>query len=202
MYSFLVTLRWICLLLVVLLISACTGRVMPPAPAEISQPMDVYLIDHGRHSSLVLPREEGGMVRYSYGEWRWYVEGQRHFLSGAAALLVPTASALGRGIHEDVTGPGDFSRMAPEGLVRTYPLQAEAGRVRELRRRLDRHFEGDVESVYSEEFGLHFVPHPRAYWAAHQSNLVVAGWLRQLDINIQGIPWYSRWRIESPREDP
>ncbi|RCV89474.1 hypothetical protein [Billgrantia montanilacus] len=200
MHPFVVTWRLFWLLLVVLPMSGCTGRVMPPAPAELSQPLDVYLLDHGRHASLVLPVEEGGMVRYSYGEWRWYVEGRRHFLAGAAAMLVPTASALGRGVYEDVTGPGDFSRLAPEGLIRTYPLRAEAWRVRALQRRLDAHFSGEIEPVYSEEFGLHFVPHPRAYWAAHQSNLVVAGWLRQLDIDIQGIPWYSRWRIEPPQD--
>lgn len=70
------------LLLVLLLLAGCAGRLTPPE-APVS-PVTVYLLDHGRHASLVLPRREGGMVRYSYGEWRWYVEAERHLLSGAA----------------------------------------------------------------------------------------------------------------------
>jgi hypothetical protein len=179
-----------------LLLAGCVGRVMPPpAPDE---PVDIYLLDHGRHSSLVLPREPSGKVRYSYGEWGWYVEGRRHLLAGAAAMLWPTTSGLGRMEHEEVTLPGDFSLLAPEGLVRAYPLEAELDRVAALRQELDAHFDAPhIEPVFSEEFGLEFVPYPRGYWMAHQSNLVTAEWLRRLGFEVRGIPWLSNWEIEA-----
>lgn len=183
------------LLLVLLLLAGCAGRLTPPE-APVS-PVTVYLLDHGRHASLVLPRREGGMVRYSYGEWRWYVEAERHLLSGAAALLWPTESGLGRGVHETITTRGELTGLAPEGLVRVYPLVADEPRVVALKRRLDAHFEAPgVAPVYSEEFDLLFVPYPRAYWWTHQSNLVTARWLRSLGVEVRGIPWLSRWRLE------
>ncbi|MFY0990472.1 hypothetical protein [Halomonas sp. C05BenzN] len=189
-----VALPW---LLAVLLLSGCAGRLSPPvAPVD---PVEVYLLDHGRHASLVLPLARGGMVRYSYGEWGWYVEGRRHLLAGVAALLWPTASGLGRGLHEEIDSPAQLHRLAPEGLARVYPLQAESDRVAALRRRLDAHFrEGGVAPTYSAEFDLEFVPYPRAYWLTHQSNLVTAQWLRRLGIEVRGIPWLSNWRLEAP----
>ncbi|MBW6391212.1 hypothetical protein [Billgrantia antri] len=192
-------LRWLGAGLSMLLLAGCFARVMPPEPHSLTRPVDVYLLDHGRHSSLVLPREEGGVVRYSYGEWRWYVEGHRHFSAGIAAMLWPTASGLGRGEYPRIESPDQFHRLAPEGLDEVYPLRAEARRVLSLRRRLDRHFErAGVEPVSSEEFGLEFVPYPRRYSAVHQSNLVVARWLRALDMEVLGSSWWSRWRLETP----
>lgn len=192
-------LRWLGVGLCAWGLAGCVSRVLPPEPHSLTEPVDIYLLDHGRHSSLVLPREEGGMVRYSYGEWRWYVEGRRHLPAGAAAMLWPTAAGLGRGVYPEIDSPSQFHRLAPEGLSDIYPLQAEAVRVIALRRRLNRHFEqADREPVPSEEFGLEFVPFPRGYSAAHQSNLVVAHWLRALDVEVDGSPWLSNWRVVTP----
>ena len=52
------------LLLVVLLGGCTTTVVVPPAP---EQPRAVFLLDHGRHATLVLETAEGGLVRYAYG---------------------------------------------------------------------------------------------------------------------------------------
>lgn len=185
------------LLLALLVLSGCAGRLIPPeAPVA---PVTVYLLDHGRHASLVLPRREGGVVRYSYGEWRWYVEGERHLLAGASALLWPTASGLGRGIHEATSDRVALSGLAPEGLEQVYLLVAEEARVVALKSRLDAYFEAPgVTPVYSAEFDLSFVPYPRAYWLTHQSNLVIARWLRSLGVEVRGIPWLSNWRLAAP----
>ncbi|QTF94091.1 hypothetical protein [Halomonas sp. BM-2019] len=185
------------LLLGLLALAGCAGRLTPPeAPVA---PVPVYLLDHGHHASLVLPRREGGVVRYSYGEWRWYVEGERHALAGISALLWPTASGLGRGEHAALSVEADLRRLAPEGVEVVYPLVAEEARVVALKRRLDAYFEvPGVTPVYSEEFDLSFVPYPRAYWLTHQSNLVTARWLRSLGVEVRGIPWLSNWRLEAP----
>lgn len=189
------------LLLAAVLLTGCAGRIVPPsAPID---PVEIYLLDHGRHASLVLPRQGGGVVRYSYGEWGWYVEGRRHLPAAVSAMLWPTASGLGRGVHEEIDSPHDLHRLAPEGLVGVYPLQAEATRVAALRRQLDAHFQAEgVTPAYSAEFDLEFVPYPRAYSLTHQSNLVVAQWLRRLGIEVKGVPWLSNWRIEAPPDAP
>lgn len=189
-------LGWLAVALVVLVLTGCAGRIVPPEPRSFEQPVDIFLLDHGRHASLVLPRQSGGVVRYSYGDWRWYVEGRQHALSGAAAMLWPTDAGIGRAVHPDIATPEQFHRLAPEGLTAVYPLEADMGRVLALKRRLDAHFErADMEPVPSEQYGLEFVPYPRSYSAAHQSNLVVAQWLRELDFEVRGSPWLSNWRV-------
>lgn len=191
--------NWLVAILLTLLSSGCVGHVVPPGRHTLEEPVEVYLLDHGRHSSLVLPRGQGGFVRYSYGDWRWYVEGCRHFAVGAAAMLWPTEAGLGRGIYPDIEPPERFRRLAPEGLVEIHTLPAEASRVRRLQKHLDGYFErAGSPPVSSEEYGLEFVRHPRDYSATHQSNLVVARWLRELGFEVRGVPWFSLWRVDAP----
>lgn len=175
------------------LLAGCAARLEPPA--EVADPVDVYLLDHGRHASLVLPYGEEGVVRYSYGDWQWYVEGHRHAGSALAAMLWPTRGALGRRVHPQLEVPAELSRVAPEGIERSYPLTVERARTRSLRRRLDARFAVAGPAVESTAFDLTFVPHPRAYWLAHQSNLVVARWLGELGVAVRGTPWLSRWYL-------
>ena len=48
-------------------VSGCAMTFRPPVYPE--NPVTVVVLDHGRHSSLVLPRGDGGSVEYAYGEW-------------------------------------------------------------------------------------------------------------------------------------
>lgn len=183
--------------LALLLLCGCVARVVPPEPHTLAQPVDVYLLDHGRHASLVLPHEKGGVARYSYGDWRWYVEGEHRLWVGAAAMLWPTTAGLGRGLHLHVDLPREIKSLAPEGLVDTYVLPAELRKVMLLQRRLDDHFaqQAFFTPVYSATHGLEFVPYPRRYTAFHQSNLKVASWLRELGSEVTGSPWLSNWEL-------
>ena len=55
-------------------LTGCVTVVRPPAaPAD---PVEVYLLDHGRTPSLVLPGGDGGSTRWAYGDWRWYALGE------------------------------------------------------------------------------------------------------------------------------
>jgi len=176
--------------------SGCAGLVTPPTAPD--HPVDIYLLDHGPHTSLVIPRPSGGMVRYKYCDWRWCVQGRRHLPSGTAALLWPTASGLGRGEHADVTSMEELHKLAPEGLAQVYPLQADATKALALQQGLDAYFlEASNNTSYNQEFAMTFVPYPRGYWLAHQSNLVIAQWLREMGFDVKSFPLLIRWRIDA-----
>ena len=88
---------------VLLLTQACTTVIVPPvAPAE---PGPVFLLDHGRHASLVLPRGDDGMVRYSYGEWKYYAQVRTGIGEASAAVLWPTRAGLLPVKHAGTLGP-------------------------------------------------------------------------------------------------
>lgn len=145
---------------------------------------------------------EKGVARYSYGEWKWYVEGRQGVWRGVAAMLWPTRSGIGRTQHGDIDSPhSHLDRLAPEGIETIYSLQADAELVIALQQSLDTHFaRARMEPVFSEDYGLYFVPYPRDYSALHQSNLVVAQWLRQLDVEVKGSPG-SPTGASKPRPD-
>ncbi len=192
-------LRFLLPLAPVLLLVGCAGRVSPPPVHTLDAPVEIHLLDHGRHASLVMPHQEGGMARYSYGEWQWYVEGRQGVWRGVSAMLWPTPSGIGRALHDEIDSPyPHLDRLAPEGVEAIYSLQADAELVVALQQYLDAHFaQASMAPVFSEEYGLYFVPYPRDYSALHQSNLVVAQWLRQLDFEVRGSPWLSNWRIDA-----
>jgi len=176
--------------------AGCTTRLTPPEGP--SAPVPVFVLDHGRHASLVLPGDEGLVIRYSYGDWRYYARNQTGFRSGAAAILWPTRSALGRRELQTSLGPDDVRRAVRVGVDTLFALQVEAPRVERLRSRLDSlHRAGRKEELLVNQlFDLEFVPHPRRYWLPHNSNQVVAGWLRELGVETRGIPVLSSWRVE------
>lgn len=53
-------------------LAGCVAHVQPPRVERGAQ--KVFLVDHGRHPSLVLPHGEGRAVRYAYGDWKWFAE--------------------------------------------------------------------------------------------------------------------------------
>lgn len=189
-------LPWLLLLVGVVLLDGCAVRVRQSV--NLQEPVTVCLVDQGRHSSLVLPREEG-VVRYTYGEWDWYAKDRRGVLAGMSAMLWPTRGALGRKVYPGVEISPFPSRVVPEGLEEVYTLQAEAHLVRLLQRELDTTFEAGREHlIYHPVYDLEFVPYPQDYWFGHQSNQVTAEWLRRLGLTVDGGGWFSDWRIEAP----
>jgi hypothetical protein len=183
------------LLSVFLLLAGCgTTVVTPPdAPAD---PLPVFLLDHGRHTSLVLPAPDGTITRYAYGDWRFYAERETGLGRALAAILWPTEAALGR---RDLPGPA--TAEAVRAQVRVYvqelhTLDVEAGRAFALRGKLDALFEEGrvLEAPYVD---LSFVAHPRRYTLRHNSNTVIADWLTELGAEVSRRPIWAGWRVGS-----
>lgn len=178
--------------------AGCTNSLTPP-PAPAS-PVPALLLDHGRHASLVLPRSDHGTVRYSFGDWRYYAEADTGLRSGMKALFWPTSSALGR--RELEAEPEETALRGALGVVAetVLTLQVEEERAGALRTRLDSLFlEGREEAFhYNAAYDLEFARHPATYWFGHNSNQVLAEWLRELGISVEGLALFSSWKVEPP----
>jgi hypothetical protein len=156
-------------------------------------------MDHGRHASLVLPAAEGGTVRYSYGDWRYYAKADAGLRSGIKALFWPTSSALGRRKLEAEPVEEAVRRAVRVSADTVLTLQVEESRARALQARLDSLFlEGRTAAFhYNPTYDLEFVHHPDTYWFGHNSNEVTADWLRELGISVEGLTLFSSWELES-----
>ncbi|MFU8838770.1 MAG: hypothetical protein ACNA75_10770 [Thiohalomonadaceae bacterium] len=191
-----VTMRKIILLLLCLpLLAACSARIVAPVPLE--QPRAIFVLDHGRHSSLVLSRADGSLLRYSYGDWRYYAEGEIGFWDGLRAVFVPTAAAMGR---RELPGPADAALLPGQVrvlIVHLHAMQAEAARLDQLIVVLEGLYQdGQAQRHYRADFDLEFVPHPVPYTLWHNSNRVVAEWLMQLGLQVEGRAVLSRWQVD------
>jgi hypothetical protein len=176
------------------LLCGCAIQVTPPAGVE--EPATVFMLDHGRHTSLVVSTPEGGLVRYAYGDWRYYAErltGPGHAI---AALLVSTPGALGRRNLPGPPSPEAVHRQVPVVIDHLYPLQVERARVEALRRRLDAIVATAERELESPDADLVFVPHPSDYNLVHNSNRAIADWLVELGCEVRGRPLLARWRID------
>jgi hypothetical protein len=189
------------LLAAALLPAGCATVVVPPtAPRE---PVTVFLLDHGGHASLVLPAGTRGLVRYTYGDFRWYAQGQTGIAEGLAALAGGTPAALGR---RELRGPAEAQALRAqvrEGIQQLLELQVAGAASEGLRGELEELFAANRATlVYSATYDLEFVRHPIPYSAEHNSNAVMAGWLEALGCRVEGAGLITNWRLWAPERGP
>lgn len=170
--------------------------VPPPAPAD---PTPVFLVDHGRHASLVLPIGDQGMVRYAYGDWTYYAQVRTGAGEASTALLWPTRAALGRRAFTGLPGASAVRRHVLS-IQHLHRLIVESDKVERLRARLDSiHAANSDTRILNPRYDLEFVDHPAAYWALHNSNQVVAAWLLELGCQVLGPAFFSDWSVQAER---
>lgn len=177
-------------------LGGCVNRVEPPT--NLQAPATVFLLDHGRHTSLVVPAAEGGLVRYAYGDWRYYAERKTGPGHGIAALLWSTPGALGR---RALPGPATAQAVraqVPLLITALYEIEVERKRIGVLRAELDGYFDTADAPLETPEVVLSFVRHPRAYSLRHNSNTAIAGWLKTLGCRVSGPAILARWHIAYP----
>jgi hypothetical protein len=184
------------IVLVLLGAGGCTNTVVPPAgPA---QPGAVFLLDHGRHASLVLERENG-ISRYSYGHWGWYVENRTGPLRASGTLFGSSDAGLGR---RHLPGPADLDNVRRRVRVpirEAWRIEVSAGRSNDLGDRLDGFFSDHADShTENPLYDLEFVRHPDPYHAGHNSNHMVARWLRELGCEVRMHGPFSMWTVIPP----
>jgi hypothetical protein len=191
-------LRGICTVLVLLCVVGCSATVIPPEVKRGGAP--VFLLDHGRHSSLVLSTPDNHIVRYSYGDWTYYALADTGPYRGSSALLWPTPGTLG---CRQMAGPPTVEAVKQQvavPIVHIYPLVVEQSRIEKLRRRLNEVFQENIDTLlYNPLYDLYFVHDPHDYNILHDSNHVVATWLKALGCKVHGVTLLSDWRVEKPK---
>jgi hypothetical protein len=187
-------------LVLVVLLGGCGAVVtQPQAPQD---PAPVFLLDHGRHASLVLPRDQD-LVRYAYGDWDWYAERRTGAGKAMKALFAPSQAALGRKLLAGPATANNVRQRVGVPITQVFEISVEAGRVRELIARLDGLFEeGREAATYNFAYELEFVPHPDPYSLGHNSNHVAVEWLRELGCTVKGDPALGSWRVRETAAHP
>ncbi|MGM0672600.1 hypothetical protein [Thioalkalivibrio sp.] len=191
--------NWVLGVVSLWILQGCAAVALHP-PEGPKDPVTVALLDHGHHSSLVLPaKAAGAWVRYSYGDWAFYVERRMNPLMGFAGLFLPTKGALGRQV---LTGPG-LAGVAEQQLrvplEESFPLVVTRERATALREELeDIWHAGYDERAESRAWDMTFAEHPEAYTLLNNSNRMVANWLMALEIEVSRVPLLSNWQVGSP----
>jgi hypothetical protein len=182
-------------LLVLVLTTGCSTLVTPPAQPE--NPRSVFLLEHGQHASLVLPGKERGIVRYSYGDWKYYSLGEKGIATGLTALLSNTLAGLGRRELPAAPTPETVQLAVLVPIVSMHELKVEARAIETLRAELDGIYRTNIGSrIYNADIDLEFVHHPVPYSAEHNSNKVVAGWLEVLGCEVRNPAFLPNWKVK------
>lgn len=178
--------------------TACTNVIVPPDAPSI--PRSVFVLDHGRHASLVLPAREGRLVRYAYGDWKYYALRETGALETTGAALWPTRAAFGRRELEGAPTDAGVRGAVRVGIEHLHEVVVDSVLVERLRARLDTLFQSEIESkIHNRAYDLDFVHHPRDYTIFRNSNAFVALWLRSLGCQVRGPLLFSRWRVAARR---
>ncbi|MDX2199988.1 MAG: hypothetical protein SF069_13590 [Phycisphaerae bacterium] len=191
-----------------LLAPACAYRITPPVNPP--SPTEVFVIDYGQHSGLVLPAESGELREYAYGEWEWFAKNNQGWWRGPAILIVPSAGTLG--VRPSPLSPDELTRAAAMDSPRSaiagvaeevHEVRVEAARVAELRKRLDAALmEKRDESHFNPEQGMLFVPDPRRYSMCFHCNSAIAEWLRALGCEVHGLGGIADFEVEKASNSP
>nr|WP_231371016.1 hypothetical protein [Thioalkalivibrio sp. ALJ16] len=181
------------------LLQGCAAVTLQPPPAP-DDPVTVAVLDHGRHASLVLPAATPNTwMRYSYGDWNYYVERRTNLSVGLAGLITPTRAGLGRQILGGADLPAAIRDQLRVPLEASHLLIVSGARATALREELEAIWlDGHDDRQVTAEWGMAFVEHPEAYTLRNNSNRMVARWLTRLDVEVSRAPILSNWQVESP----
>ena len=184
---------WVLVLSIASLLAGCGATVIPPTnPPE---PVRAYFADYGRHSSVLLPTNDGAALHeYAFGDWDWFAAGHTSIFNGLDALLASDGGALG---HRRVPLTPDPTKLAHRvGAERLLPFEVSRAKVAALETKLDSRYRRRLDTyLYNDEAKLGFVRDETPYSLWHNSNHVTAQWLEALGCEVRGSRITSRFRF-------
>jgi hypothetical protein len=176
--------------------AGCAMTIVPPSdPVE---PTTIFVVDYGRHSSLLLPRAgNDGLDEYAYGDWAWFALDRSSTLNLLPTLFLPTRGTLGHAVWM-VEADADAIRAARD-VELVIPVIVETEKAAALHRRLDERFDAARDTLHWQpRYGLDFVHDPTSYHVFHNCNQVTASWLRELGCEVRGCTMFSAFDYVAP----
>lgn len=192
---------WLCFVCA-LAISTFAGCGMTVyAPDDVSDPVSVFIADHGVHSSLLLPREDGRIAQFAYSQWHWAAFDQDDWYRSPFALVIPNTGTLG---WRDFEGPCDFDCVSDRihtlgrhpPMDALYEVQVERAAAAKVLAELDHRWKSQSNgNVFNEKRGMWFVKDASTYSIAHTCNQEVAGWLKSMGCRVSGMAKVASIRV-------
>jgi hypothetical protein len=171
-------------------------------PANPPEPRAVFVVDHGHHTSLVVATATGNLVRYAYGDWRYYAGQDTRLRTGAAALFRRTPSTLAR---RELPGPAEEAALLDRlrvGAQTIHLLQVGGADADRLRAALDAvHAQGADRHLYVAAYDLVFAPYPEPYTWRNNSTTKIAEWLDAMGVEVSGPALVARWQVVAPEKE-
>ncbi len=198
--------RWTLLpllpLLLVLLaglgLGGCQHQIEPPA--NVSDPVGVFVIDYGRHASLALPKEDSGLVEWSWGDWNWFALERTGPLEGLQALFASPRSTLSR---RDLAPPDSAEELASfVGAEKVLSLNVERERARALARHLQERWLRRRQEAVTHPSGRIFVPDDAHYSLFNNSVHQLTRWLEILGAEVSGAGVTANFKLRNTRSAP
>lgn len=183
--------RFFGIVLLLALSSACATRIVPPK--KVPDPTTVAVINYGRHSSLVLPRETGGSMEYAYGEWKWFAEEKTAPWRVFPALCWSTQGTIGRRPLSFL--PSDERALQQEGAKSVICFRVSAAAANRLEHRLDDEFSKSPATLFNPDEKMYFAKVSDSYWGGHNCNTVLARWLKELGCEAKGTALFSDFEL-------
>lgn len=179
-------------------LGGCQHVIEPPA--AVSEPVRVFVIDYGRHASLALPKEDTGLVEWSWGDWNWFALDRTGPLEGLQALFASPRSTLGR---RELAPAQDAEELAARlGAQELLSLNVERERARALQRHLDARWLRRRHEAVAHPNGNIFVPDDRRYGLSNNSVHELARWLEFLGADVSGTGVTAKFKLRHPPSAP
>ena len=177
-------------------LAACTTSIIPPV--DPSDPLSVFVLDYGRHSSLVLADNDSQILfEYAYGDWGWFALDRSEWYELFPTLFWPTRGALGRRRLNVKSNAQIILRVVPCEQVLEVTISEQ--KANELSAKLRSQFEQHLDTLHHQRlYDLNFVHNDRAFHLLHNCNHVVAHWLRELGCEIRGPTMTANFVVRHP----
>ena len=181
----------------VITLAGCANRVTPAQ--HLTDPVPIYLVDYGRHSSLLLPTQNRRVTEYAYGDWDWFASNSTDWDDACKALFFSAGATVGRRDLADASDDGDAGLLRRINAVRLVRIPVERKKAESLAARLlDRWNRGRETVVYNPAAELFLVRDPERYALWHNCNHQTAEWLRQLGCSVWGLNVTSDFVLKGP----
>jgi hypothetical protein len=186
--------RTLLLVVAALFAGGCSAVIVPP-PTPRGDAAPVLVADYGYHSTLILPRAEGGgLIEYAYGDWTYFGRNQKTLGTALHALLMSDQATLGRRVlYLAADDPGLAAATGAQSVIR---FEAPREKVAALERALDERYSSRLDSItFSPVHHLYFVKDAERYGVTNNCNHFTARGLERLGCQVEGVVMMSGFRV-------